>query len=44
MMILTSGHHLQASGFPLSYKDPPTEMKNSGPETENVPEVITTPN
>ena len=30
MMILTSGHHLQASGCPLSSKDPPKEMEDMG--------------
>ena len=28
--MLTSDHHLQASGFRLSSKDPPTEMKDRG--------------
>ena len=30
MMILTSGHHLQASGCPLPSKDPPKEMEDKG--------------
>ena len=30
MMILTSGHHFQASGCPLFSKDPPKEMEDRG--------------
>ena len=28
--LMTSGHHLQMSGCPLSSKDPPPEMEDRG--------------